>query len=395
MAALLAAALATGSKVYYNFFFLLLVMVVFSAASVVWTLFSVRVSMKGVRPRVARGEKLMTILQVEHRCVLPAGSIRVMLNVPGSGAGLQEISVNTRPFAKKNFRNVVRCPHRGNYEVGIAKITVSDIFSLFEISRKSKKKLLRVEVYPRAVDVPCMQLKASDMGPEFRSRATEDAASPSDVRSWQDGDELKKVHWKLSLRRQELMVRTFEESARPDTLIIPDLSEITALNDQKLTMEDCICEAALSAAKAQLEEGFPVRMPLISRRPQELSEKTVIGIGGITDALMRVNFDSPYPYEQVLSLMLQRMQRTGGCILITAKLSSRTVDTAMRMQGSGMQVKLIWVTDAKRSDTLEMLERMKMAGVIVEQADPWLDGGYAAAKDEEQLGMDEETIFDI
>lgn len=395
MIALLSAALATGGRIYYNLFFLLLTMIVFSAVSVVWMLFSVRVGIKGVKTRVSRGERLTTIVSVQHRCLLPMGRVRVILSAPGSTAASQEISVNTPPFAKKNYRNVVRCPHRGSYELGVARIAVGDIFSFFEFSRKSWKKPLRVEVYPRAAEAPCMQLKASDMGPEFKSRATEDNASPSDVRAWQDGDELKKVHWKLSLRKQELMVRSFEESARPDTLIIPDLSEITALNDQRLTIEDCICEAALSAAKAQLEEGFPVRMPLISRRPQELSEKTVVGIGGMTDALMRVKFDSPYPYEQVLSLMLQRMQRTGGCILITGRLSTHTVDMALRMQRSGMQVKLIWITDARRSDTLEMLERMKMSGVIVEQADPWLDGGYNPAKPEEQKGLDEETIFDI
>jgi len=42
-----------------------------------------------------------------------------------------------------------------------------------------------------------------------------------------------------------------------------------------------------------------------------------------------------------------------------------------------------------------MLERMKMSGVIVEQADPWLEDGYTAAKPEMQAGLDEETIFDI
>ena len=102
MAALLAAALATGNKIYYNFFFLLLVMIVFSASSVVWMLFSVRVSMKGVKPRVSRGEKLMTIVSVQHRCILPAGSLRVALNVPGGSGSLQEISVNAQQFAKKN-----------------------------------------------------------------------------------------------------------------------------------------------------------------------------------------------------------------------------------------------------------------------------------------------------
>ena len=88
-------------------------------------------------------------------------------------------------------------------------------------------------------------------------------------------------------------------------------------------------------------------------------------------ALMRVGFDSPYPYEQVLMLMMRRMQRTGGIILISGRLTTRTADIAMRMQRTGMQVKFIWVTDAPRDEALEMLERMKMANVAVQTVDPW------------------------
>jgi len=372
MLALIGAALATGTTIYYYLFFILLLILVFALASALWTLLSARVSMRGVRGRVARGDKLMTILTLSHRSLLPAGSLRVSLNVPGSVS--QELSFSAAPFARHSYRNVIVCAHRGNYEVGIRSMTAEDLFGLFEFTRKSKKKLMRVEVYPRAMDLPCMQLKPSDIGPEFRSRATEDAASPSDIRKWQDGDELKKVHWKLSLRKRELMVRTFEESARPDTLIIPDLSEIQALADQRLTMEDCICDACLGAAKAQLEGGFPVRMPLQSGRPQELSGKSMADIAAFTDALMRVNFDSPYPYEQVLTLMLARMQRTGGAVLITSRLSSRTADIVLRMQRMGIQTQLLWITDAPRNEALEMLERLKMAGAIVRQINPWSEG---------------------
>ena len=371
MAALLAAGLSTGTRVYYLLFFLLMLMVVYSLASVLWTLFTARASMKGVRPRVERGERLMTILTLEHRSLLPAGELRVLLNVPGADGGRQEISVSMPPFSRRSFRNVVRCPHRGNYEVGVTAIAATDLFGLFEISRRPRSRLMRVEVYPRSRAVPAMELKASDVGPEFRSRATEDNASPSDVRKWQEGDELKKVHWKLTQRKRELMVRTFEESARPDTLIIPDLSGVTALQDLKLTLEDRICEESLSAARAQLEAGFPVRMPLQSRRPQEIAGKSVADLPGFVDALMRVEFDSPYPYDQVLMLMLQRMQRTGGAVLATRCVTGRTADIAMRMQRSGIQVLLIWVTDALRDEALEMLERLKMSGVQVRTVDPW------------------------
>ena len=380
MIALLSAALSTGGRIYYILFLLLALMVIFSLISALWTLLSVKCSMKGVKPRCVRGDQLMTILSVQHKSLLPPGSLRIRLNVPGNISGQQEISVEAPPFARRSFRNVVRCPHRGNYEVGVSRLIAQDMFGLFELSRKSDRRLLRLEVCPKPLPLPLMELKASDIGPEFKSRATEDASSPSGIRKWQEGDELKKVHWKLSMRKQELMVRTFEESARPDTLVIPDLSEITALKDQKLTLEDCICEAALGAAKAQLEGGFPVRMPLQSSRPQELSGRTAAELPAFAEALMRVPFDSPYPYEQVLMLLAQRMQRTGGAVLITSRVTTRTVDIALRMVQRGMQIQLIWVTDAPRSEAMEMLERLKMAGAQVKCMDPWALQGEASAE---------------
>ena len=143
MAALLGAGLATGTRVYYALCILLALMILYALASILWMLATVRVSMKGVRPRVARGERLMTILTVEHRSVLPVGALRIGLNVPGGAGGRQEIRADVPPFVKRNFRNVIRCPHRGSYEVGVTKLTACDLFGLFEFSRKSGKKLLR------------------------------------------------------------------------------------------------------------------------------------------------------------------------------------------------------------------------------------------------------------
>ena len=204
-----------------------------------------------------------------------------------------------------------------------------------------------------------MELKAGDTGPELRSRATEDASSPSDVRKWQEGDVLKKVHWKLTMRRRELMVRTFEESSRPDTLIVPDLSEIQALPDQALTIEDCVCEACLSQARAQLNEGYPVRMPLLSARPGEPCGQFPQDFPMFAEALMRVKFDSPFPYEQVLLQMLRRTTRTGGCVLVTPRLTTRVADMALKLSRTGVRVRLLWVTDSRNDQSLEMVERFE------------------------------------
>jgi len=371
MAAMLAAGLSTGTRLYYLVFYALLAMLLLGVVAVAWTLFTLRVTLKGVAARVERGERIPAVFAVRHACPLPVAAIRVRLSVPSSGAPRQEVNVSCPPFARRTFRQVIECPHRGVYEVGVERLSVTDAFGLVSLGRRPKGRLAKLEVAPRARAAQPLRLNASDQGPMAIRRAAEDNASPSDVRAWQEGDELKKVHWKLSLRRRALQVRTYEETARPDTLIIPDLQQITALRDTQLTLEDCVCEAALGAARAQLRAGDPVRMPLVGARPTEIAGQFPADIPAFSDAMLRVRFDSPYGYEQVLALMLGRFQRTGGAVLVTARLTTRIADTALRMQQGGVATRLVWVSDDDREESMALVERLKMGGVRAERMDPW------------------------
>ena len=373
-AAMLAAGLSTGVRIYYLIALALIMMLSLGLVAAAWTLFTLKFDIKGVRTRVNRGERMMTVFAVRHACLLPVSAIRIQLNVPSAYAPMQEVNVSCPPFVRRTFRQVIACPHRGVYEAGVTRIRVEDVFGLVSLSRRPRTRLVKLEVLPRVTEVAPLELTAIDQGPEFRSRAAEDNASPSDVRAWQEGAELKKIHWKLSLRKRELLVRTYEESARPDTLVIPDLAELTALRDQQLTLEDCVCEAALSAAQAQLKAGYPVRMPLVGARPREIAGQFPADIAAFTDAMLKVKFDSPYGYEQVLTLMLARFQRTGGAVLVTARLTTRIADMALRMQRSGVATKLIWVSDDDREESMTLIERVKMGGVRAERLDPWSSG---------------------
>ena len=131
-------------------------------------------------------------------------------------------------------------------------------------------------------------------------------------------------------------------------------------------------------------------MPLTSARPSEIAGQFPADFSSFLDALMRVKFDSPYGYEQVLMLMMGRLQRTGGAVLVTARLTTRIADLAMRMQRSGIMTRLIWVSDDAREESLEMLERLKMAGVLAEKLDPWNSDAPARRENAANAALDDD-----
>ena len=136
MAAMLAAGLSTGTRMYYVVCLGLLAMVLLGFVSAAWTLLSLRLDLKGVRGRVTRGDAMMTVFTVRHACVLPVSAVQIRLNVPSAYAPEQEVSVLTPPFAARTFRQVIRCPHRGVYEAGVTRISVTDLFGLVRLSRR-------------------------------------------------------------------------------------------------------------------------------------------------------------------------------------------------------------------------------------------------------------------
>jgi len=369
----LAAALSNGSSLYYLLALMMGAMLVYALASTLWTLYTAQVAVQCPRRVVTRGNEIALSVTVRHLCPLPVRALEIRLSVPDDADASGTVEVPARPFAPSLHEAAFRCPHRGSYAVGVTHLTATDIFGLVTISRKARGQMARVEVRPRISQEEPMALQSVETGAEHISRMTEDTASPSGVRDWVPGDALKKVHWKLTMRRRELVVRTYEESARPDTLILVDLTPLGALRSHAMSTEDAICEAAASAATAQLKAGYPVRMPLSAAVPQEVSGQSAVEASKFVDALMRVRFDSPYTFDQVLSGEMRRMSRTGGVVLVTSVLSARIADIATQLRRTGIEVKVYWVTDTQRTEALEMLTRLKLAGVRARQIDPWAE----------------------
>ncbi len=368
---LLAIALSTGGAIYYLLFWTLMMIFLISLETALATLFTIRVRTSLQKSRAVRGETVSIRINLRRGSLLPVGQIELEVSSPSDDHAVGKIAVQLPPMKNKEYRYAMSCPHRGHYQMGVTRVYVTDIFSLFTFSRAIKGSTATVSVVPRTETVSPMAIESGDMGPQGQVRVSEDMASPSGVRTWQDGDHLKKVHWKLTMRKRELMVRTYEESARPDTLVLMDVSPVSASRSQVMTIEDTMCDTAASAVLAQMTAGFPVRMPLSSSHPIEISGQFPGDINQFLEALTDLKFDCPYSFDQVLMLEMRRLQRTGGVLLITARLTSAIADSALRMRRLGVKVQLGWVAESVTPECLTIKAQLELNGIPVRQISPW------------------------
>ena len=368
---ILAIALSTGGAIYYLLFWMLITMLLIALETTLATLFTIRVSTASQKNRAIRGETVAIRMNIRRATILPVGSVELEVSTPMDDRAAGKIVVNLPPVKEKEYRYAMNCPHRGHYPMGVSRVRVSDVFGLFSFSRRLKQGGAVVSVSPRTETVPPMAIQPGDVGPQGQIRVSEDMSSPSGVRPWQDGDHLKKVHWKLTMRKRELMVRTYEESAKPDTLVLMDASPVSASRSQVMTIEDTMCDAAASAVLAQLTAGYPVRMPLTSARPTEIAGQFPAEIGRFLEALTDLKFDSPYSFEQVLTLEMRRIQRTGGVMLVTAKLNTAIADYAIRMHRLGVSVQMSWVAESVTPESQTLKAQLELSGVPVRQISPW------------------------
>ena len=119
----------------------------------------------------------------------------------------------------------ILCRPRGVYPVGPVTATVSDPLRLSTVSARVDA-FDRLIVYPEVEDLvgfpmtrgrdPAMQASR----PEFSRRGGEDFYT---LREYVQGDDLRRVHWPSSARRDELMIRQLETPWQSRALLILDV----------------------------------------------------------------------------------------------------------------------------------------------------------------------------
>jgi hypothetical protein len=167
-------------------------------------------------------------LRILNESILPYPFIDAILHLPQSSSVRctdRLVSLAMSPLASYTINNTVRFRFRGTYEIGVRCLYVYDFFRMLRI-RVDVGMYDSVSVLPRRLVMGQSEESAvSDSARETKKDPySYEKIEISDIREYMIGDPLKSIHWKLSSKADDFLVRDYDTGSSKQTLVFCDLS---------------------------------------------------------------------------------------------------------------------------------------------------------------------------
>lgn len=218
---------------------------------------------RSVQPaRIPVARQSSVLLRLENVGRMPTGPLLLEDRVPYV-LGTRPRFVLDRMSSRwqRDVSYTVRSDVRGRYAIGPLTLRVTDPFGLVELTRsfKTQDSLL---VTPEIYQLPYAKLSGEWAATgESRPRAvTADGEEDITVREYRDGDDLRRVHWRSSARRGELMVRREEQPWQSRATVFLDTRRIGHRGSGPASSFEWAVSATASIGSHLLRRGYALRL---------------------------------------------------------------------------------------------------------------------------------------
>jgi hypothetical protein len=177
---------------------------------------------------VEKGEPYIYEMRLINQSFLAFPFVEAMMILPQSNSvrsGERAVYLSMAPFCSYTVKKEIRFRFRGTYRIGVNCFYAYDFLRLFYV-RVDIRNSVTIPVLPRKLLLEeGAAMAVSDSADRTRrSRITVDRVEVGDLREYRLGDSLKTIHWNLSTRSEELIVKDYETGSSPTTYVYCDLA---------------------------------------------------------------------------------------------------------------------------------------------------------------------------
>lgn len=276
-----------------------------------------------------RGDSVRYQLAMDGFVLLPV-LLQLQVKAPGDDRA-RDFAFSLPPGTRrKQFAVSLACPHRGVWPAGLTRLRFTDVLGLFSLPPFDKTPLAAADaftVYPLLYELEG-EAAAAAISREY-SEANLITADHGDsfagTRLYRDGDSLKRIHWKQSIRTRVLQTRQYEISTEQYTLLVMDTGSPTAAG---LTgYADMATECAAALAYYYAEHSVPVRLLCLGGEEEaDWSSAGMEDFTGLYTALAAVPFSLQGAVLDLSALSIANLGLVRAVYVITYRPSAELLD---------------------------------------------------------------------
>ncbi|GLW63146.1 membrane protein [Actinomadura rubrobrunea] len=212
--------------------------------------------------RLPVGHEARVGLRLENVSRLPSGLLMVEDQVPHALGGRARFVLDRiEPRGSRELGYRVRADRRGRYRIGPLVVRLADPFGMVELVR-SFSLADALTVTPEIVPLPAGRPAGAWAGGGESLATAVAAAGEDDVtpREYRHGDDLRRVHWRSTARRGELMVRREEQQWRSSGTLFLDTRRAAHVGDGPLSSFEQAVSAIASVGVHLSRAGIRLRL---------------------------------------------------------------------------------------------------------------------------------------
>lgn len=332
----------SGERLLYLFAVVLLAL---PAASFIIAFFLLRgLKVSREQPVFVLKNRTETFLVGLHNATfMPLGSVEVLINADENAVNvLENQTVPLNPFGKRRLEIPFQIEYRGHYEFGLGAVQITDITGLFKLRRKfdANKTITSLPHVRDLSNFPLTMNLMTQASSRFDIR-DEDYSIISDIRQYLPTDSIKRVHWKLTAKRNEWLVKNFQSNALNRVLIILDSTRLPLQPREMYALEDSIVENALGLTKFCLGKAMPV--DFLTTEGQKVSAQTA-EFDLIYQAASELRFttDTALNCNSILSHALNDATGYVNAVIITARLDTALYKRIVNEANNGHYIAVLY-----------------------------------------------------
>lgn len=291
---------------------LIIVVTVLTAEYVLFAIFAGKVRFKLVsrEGNFTHNNSMRFEMMINKRSIYPFKRMEVYLcyiSKYGNNKVKKKIILELKDrFVQGNLFKSEKLPY-GYTDVIIENVYIYDLFGLGSRKVKGYNDKLRVFVMPKRKETDIELSKIPTVGGDDTEIFLEDRGKDSselyDIREFRDGDKLRQIHWKLSSKTEEYMVRDLVTPIETNIYVFFDLWSSEGIN--------LILENAVSVAYKMLEFKHAFYIAWLDAETMRVKRKLISEEVHIEDAVMELMRSPLYEKSDEVLSILDRFLKEG------------------------------------------------------------------------------------